>query len=174
MSRSAPAAGPAPANFVHRIPEGDDRRRRVCGDCGFIDYQNPKVVVGTLTTFDERILLCRRAIEPALGLWTHPAGHLERGETAEQGAIRETREETRGKIRIAGLLGVFSAPHKGVVEIVYRAELVDASVLGPTSESSEAQLFSWDEIPWDTLAFPSTSWVLAQHRETIGEFRAAS
>lgn len=174
MSRHAPSPQAHPENFLHRIPEGDDRRRHVCGDCGFIDYQNPKIVVGTLTTLDNRVLLCRRSIEPARGLWTHPAGHLERGETAEQGAIRETREETRGRVRLGELLGVFSAPHKGVVEIVYRAELVDEGAIGPTSESSEVRLFAWDEIPWGTLAFPSTAWVLDRHRATTPEYRAAS
>jgi ADP-ribose pyrophosphatase YjhB (NUDIX family) len=153
-----------PGNFVRQIPAGDDRKRRVCGDCGFIDYHNPKVVVGTLATFEDRVLLCQRAIAPGKRLWTHPAGHLERNETAEQGAIRETLEETRARVSVIELLGVFTAPHKAVVEIIYRARL-RSDEIGPTQESLAVRLFRWEDIPWDELAFPSTSWALSRSRE---------
>ncbi|MEO2167235.1 MAG: NUDIX hydrolase [bacterium] len=153
-----------PANFIRQIPTGDDRKRRICGDCGFINYHNPKVVVGTLATFEDRVLLCQRAIVPGKGLWTHPAGHLERDETAEQGAIRETLEETRAQVSIVELLGVFSAPHKAVVEIIYRARL-RSDEIGPTSESTAVKLFRYEDIPWDEIAFPSTAWAIARARE---------
>ncbi|MFP6663626.1 MAG: NUDIX domain-containing protein [Deltaproteobacteria bacterium] len=122
------------------------------------------MVVGTLATFEDRILLCRRAIAPGKGLWTHPAGHLERDETAEQGAIRETLEETQARVSVIELLGVFSAPHKAVVEIIYRARL-HSDEIGPPAESTAVKLFLWKDIPWNELAFPSTAWAIARARE---------
>lgn len=164
MSRIDPPEPPVPPNFIRQIPVDDDRSRRVCGDCGFIDYQNPKVIVGTLATFEDRILLCQRALPPAKGLWTHPGGNLERGETAEQGALRETLEETGAQVIITDLLGVFSAPHRAVVEIVYRARLLSPEI-GPTRESTAVKLFRWEDIPWEEIAFPATSWALSHSRE---------
>lgn len=152
-------SAPENGNFRHAIPTGDDRVRRVCGDCGFIDYQNPKVVVGTIVTFEDRILLCRRAIPPQIGYLTHPAGHLERGETAEAGAMRECWEEARARIEIESLIGVHSAPDVGVVEIVYGARLVEPT-FAPGPESQDVALYPIDEIPYEELAFPTTSWAL--------------
>lgn len=146
-------------NFRNETPAGDDRVRRVCGDCGFIDYQNPKVVVGTIVTFEDRILLCRRAIPPRIGFLTHPAGHLERGETAEEGAARECWEEARAQIEIESLIGVHSAPEEGVVEIVYAARLRTPE-FAPGSESLDVALYRPDEIPYEELAFPTTRWAL--------------
>ncbi len=148
-----------PACFATRRPPDDDRSRLVCGDCGFVDYQNPKVIVATIARWEGQVLLCRRAIEPSLGLWTLPAGHLERGETAEEGALRETREETRALVAIDGLLGVYSTPEIAQVEIVYTAQILYPE-FGPTPESSEVRLFEPREIPWDELAFDSVRWAL--------------
>src|SRR5690554_7882955 len=86
-----------------RIPEGDNRPRYVCPSCHTIHYQNPKIVAGTLPTYDGRILLCRRAIEPRRGFWTLPAGFMENKETTMQAAIRETGEEAAAKARRNGL-----------------------------------------------------------------------
>ncbi len=152
-------SAPDSSNFRRVIPDGDDRLRRVCGDCGFIDYQNPKVVVGAIVTFEDQILLCRRAIPPRVGYLTHPAGHLERGETAEEGAIRECWEEARARIQIHSLIGVHSTPEAGVVEIIFGARMMEAA-FGPGPESQDVALYRLDAVPLGELAFPTTRWGL--------------
>lgn len=148
-------------------PDGDDRDRHVCGRCGTIHYVNPKVVVGAVCTLGDRLLICRRAIDPRSGFWTIPAGYLELGETAEAGAIREAWEEARARIRIDGLIATYSVARIGQVQLLYRATLLDADVsAGP--ESREVQLIGWDEIPWDELAFPTVHWVLRRAMELRG------
>ncbi len=84
-----PGVGP---HFVRRIPDGDTMERDVCGHCGHISYANPKIVVGSVVVHENRILLCRRAIEPRKNYWTLPAGYLEEHESPEQGARREARK----------------------------------------------------------------------------------
>ncbi|MEM1193695.1 MAG: NUDIX hydrolase, partial [Pseudomonadota bacterium] len=84
--------------FRTQIPAGDDRERSQCGHCGFIDYQNPKIVTGVVATWEDKILLCKRAIEPRKGFWTLPAGYLELNESTEEGAIREAWEEARARL----------------------------------------------------------------------------
>ncbi len=151
--------------FERRIPEGDDRERLVCADCNFVLYENPKIVVGSVVYLEQRILLCRRAIEPRAGYWTLPAGYLELGESAETGARREAQEEARAKVEIEQLLGVYSIPWINQVQLIYRARLLDPEVsAGP--ESQEVGLFLWDEIPWDEIAFPSVHWALGHYAET--------
>ncbi len=140
-------------------PPGDDRERHVCTVCGTIHYHNPKIVVGALCLWQDRLLLCRRAIEPRAGFWTVPAGYLELGETAEEGAAREAWEEARARIRIEGLLAVYSVPRIGQVQLLYRAQLLEPEV-APGPESLEVRLLSWSEIPWDELAFPTVRWLL--------------
>ena len=140
--------------FVEHVPDGDDKPRRVCVGCGFVDYDRPRVVVGAVVTVASRVLLCRRAIEPRRGFWTLPAGHLESREAAVDGAIREAFEEARARIEIDGLLGVYSDPEHSQVEIVYRAHLLEPGfAAGP--ESLEVALFRLDELPWEELAFPA-------------------
>jgi len=102
-------------DFIRRVPEGEDRERRVCGTCGFVDYQNPRVIVGSVVAHDGRILLCRRAIEPRLGFWTLPAGYMELGETMQAGAQREAWEEARARIILDGVLGLYSISRIGQV-----------------------------------------------------------
>jgi len=149
---------------VRRRPDGDDRDRAICGSCGTIHYVNPKVVVGAVCTLSKRILICRRAIEPRAGFWTIPAGYMELGETAEEGAIREAWEEARARISIEGLLAVYSVPRIDQVQILFKARLLDPEVsAGP--ESREVRLVGWDEIPWDDLAFPTVQWVLRRALE---------
>ena len=155
---------PTPHHFEKRVPEGDDRTRDVCGKCGFIDYQNPKIIVGAVPRFGEKILLCRRAIEPRHGYWTIPAGFMEQGESAEEGALREAYEEATVRLKIDGLLAIYSIPHISQVQLIYRTTLVDAH-FAPGIESLEVALFDWDDIPWDELAFPSVKWALEQARE---------
>ncbi|MCH8686061.1 NUDIX hydrolase [Pedomonas mirosovicensis] len=150
-------------SFSRRIPPGDTLLRRVCDTCGFVDYENPKIVVGAVVRQGEQVLLCRRAIEPRHGFWTIPAGFMELNETAEEGARREAREEACADIRITGLLAVYSIPRISQVQLIYVAELTGGFAPGP--ESLEVRLFDWDDIPWDELAFPSVHWALRHRRE---------
>jgi ADP-ribose pyrophosphatase YjhB (NUDIX family) len=142
-----------------KVPAGDDRERFVCPACGTVHYVNPKIVVGSVCTLGERLLLCRRAIEPRRGFWTIPAGYLELGESAEAGALREAWEEARARIELEGLLAVYSVERIGQVQLLYKARLLDEGVAaGP--ESLEVRLLGWDEIPWEELAFPTVRWIL--------------
>jgi ADP-ribose pyrophosphatase YjhB (NUDIX family) len=160
--------------FVRRIPENDNRERMVCADCGFVSYENPKVVVGSVVVSDGRVLMCRRAIEPRHGFWTLPAGYLELGETLEEGAAREAREEAEAEITLDGILGVFSIARIGQVQVIFRARFANAASprFAPGPESQEVTLFAWDDIPWDEIAFPSVRWALDAWRRggegTIG------
>lgn len=143
------------SSMTGRVPPGDDRLRLVCPACGYIAYNNPKLVVGTLPIVDGRVLLLRRAIEPRYGTWTYPGGFLEMGETTEEGACRESREELGIEVGRLRLHGIYNRPSYGVVTIVYLAEVL----LGepkPSSEALEVGYFGPDEIPWEELAFPTT------------------
>ncbi|MCS6811659.1 MAG: NUDIX hydrolase [Tepidimonas sp.] len=141
------------AAVEHRIPDdGDTRVRAVCPACGTIHYENPLNVVGTVPVWGERVLLCRRAIEPRRGLWTLPAGFMELGETTEQGALRETREEAGADVALEGLFTLLNVARVGQVHIYYRARLLSEH-LAPGPETLEARLFAEHEIPWDELAF---------------------
>lgn len=137
-----------------RIPAGDNRERYMCDDCGAIHYQNPRMVVGTVPLFEGRVLLCKRAIEPRLGCWTLPAGFLENGETTEQGALRETREESLATVNITGLYRLFNVAHADQIHMFYLAEMTSAEY-GITAESSEVALFEFADIPWHDIAFPT-------------------
>jgi len=157
-------------DFVRQMPAGDTHERSVCATCGFIDYQNPKIVVGSVVSHGGRILLCRRAIEPRQGFWTLPAGYLELGETAEEGARREALEEAEAAIAIDGLLAVFSLGRIGQIQLIFRASFEAAAephfAAGP--ESLEVALFEWDAIPRDRIAFPSVHWALSAWRDAEG------
>jgi ADP-ribose pyrophosphatase YjhB (NUDIX family) len=146
--------------FVRRIPEDDNRERLICADCGFISYENPKVVVGSVVVSDDRVLLCKRAIEPRRGYWTLPAGYLELGETLEEGARREAMEEAEAAIELDGILGVFSIARIGQVQVIYRARFPAEPRFAAGPESLDVALFGWDEIPWNEIAFPSVRWAL--------------
>ena len=135
-----------------RIPEGDTVPREVCGACGAIHYRNPKVVVGCLAVWEDRVLLCRRAIEPRHGLWTLPAGFMENGESLAAGAARETIEEARARVDVGELYTVISLPQISQVYMMFRSRLLDLD-FGPGPESLEVRLFEEDEVPWDRLAF---------------------
>lgn len=139
----------------HRIPEGDDKPRHICEDCDTIFYQNPKNVVGTVPYDGDRILLCKRAIEPRLGKWTLPAGFMENGESSLEGAIRETSEEAGANIRVTenSLYTLFNLPRINQVYMFFRAELLDLK-FDPGIESLEVALFEEKDIPWDEIAFP--------------------
>lgn len=157
----------APA-FEQKIPLGDDRPRMICGKCGFVAYENPKVIVGAVcTSADGRYLLCRRAIEPRSGFWTMPAGYMELTETSEEGARREVWEEAGAKVEIDALLAIYNISRISQVHMIYRARMItDAFASG--IESLETKLFAWDEIPWDDLAYPNVRWSLRYHRDLQG------
>ena len=148
---------------IKTIPAGDNRIRLVCPDCGYIEYANPKVVVGAVCTWEDKVLLCRRAIEPQLGLWTIPAGFMELGESTSEGAIREVWEEACARVRVEGLVGVYEIPRISQVQMIYRAAMIDPAH-APGVESLEVRLFAWTDIPWSTLAFPSVAWALDAFR----------
>ncbi|MBI5164269.1 MAG: NUDIX hydrolase [Magnetospirillum sp.] len=153
---------------IRMIPEGDDRERLVCGACGYVVYDNPKVIVGAICGFGERTLLCRRGIEPQRGFWTMPVGYMELHETTEQGAQREVWEEAGARVEIDGLLAVYSIPEISQVHMIYRAHMLTPDfAAGP--ESLEVGLFAWDEIPWDDLAYPNVRWSLEYDRDMRGK-----
>jgi ADP-ribose pyrophosphatase YjhB (NUDIX family) len=135
-----------------RVPEGDTLPRYVCSKCGVIHYQNPKIVVGCIPEWEDRILLCRRAIEPRHGLWTVPSGFMENAETLVQGAARETLEEANARVNMGPLYAIYNLPHINQVHVLFRAQLLDLD-FKPGIESLDVQLFGEAEIPWDTLAF---------------------
>lgn len=134
------------------IPEHDDRHRHVCQNCGTIHYQNPQMVVGCIPEWQDQILLCRRDIEPQKGLWTLPAGYLENGETAEEGARRETREETGAVVLGLEPYLMFDIVHIHQIYLMFRSRLQNPD-FHVTPESSEVRLFSPNQIPWDEIAF---------------------
>lgn len=145
------------APTASRIPELEDRERAVCTACGYVDYVNPINVVGTVPVWDEggpgeRVLLCRRNIEPRRGYWTVPAGFLEYGESLGDGAARETREEAGARIELGGLFSVVDVLPVGQVHFFFRARLLDLD-LEPGPETIENALVPVDEIPWGDLAF---------------------
>lgn len=148
--------------FTRQIPAGDNRERDVCGDCGWIHYKNPQVVVGAVCVWDDKFLLCKRAIEPRHGYWTIPAGYLEENESTEDGARRETLEEACAEIEIGQLLAVYNIARISQVQLIYTARLKDGN-FAPGDESLETRLYSWSEIPWDDLAFPTVRWALEQY-----------
>ncbi|MEO0910190.1 MAG: NUDIX hydrolase [Pseudomonadota bacterium] len=156
-------------SFQRKQPKGDTHSRSVCDHCGFVDYVNPKIVVGSVVRHEGKILLCRRAIEPRRGFWTIPAGYLELHETPEAGAKREAMEEANASLELHDLLAVYTVERLSQVQIHYRATLASPD-FSAGEESLEVQLFDWDEIPWDEIAFPTVHWVLEHDRQVeIGE-----
>lgn len=149
---------------LRTIPEGDTHPRLLCPDCGYIAYENPKVLVGSVTTWEDKILLCKRAIHPRAGYWTLPAGFLELHETPAEGAMREAWEEACAKIEVDCLLAVYTILRPSQVQLMYRARLVSPEIAaGP--ESREVGLFRWEDIPWRDIAFPSVRWSLHHFQE---------
>lgn len=154
-------------SFSRKTPPDDNLERLVCDACGYIAYENPKIVVGSVVTWNNKILLCKRAIRPRKGYWTLPAGYLELNETPIEGAMREAQEEACARIRVRDLLAVYSIPRISQVQLMYRAELLDPDVaVGP--ESEEVALVEWADIPWSDLAFPSVHWALGHHEASLG------
>lgn len=138
------------------IPAGDNRDRAVCPNCEFIDYDNPRLITGTIPQYQGKILLCKRDIEPRLGYWTLPAGFMENGETTLEGALRETLEECGSTVIARQPFAMISIPRFNQVHLYYLADLQKED-FHPTSESSEVALFELDQIPWDDIAFSSVT-----------------
>lgn len=143
-------------HLIYRVPDdGDNKPRAICTKCGAVHYENPLNVVGTVCCWGDRgekILLCRRNIEPRKGFWTLPAGFMELDETTSQGAARETLEEAGAEFELQALYSVVNVRRVGQVHLFYRAKLSSSS-FSPGPETLEAALFSEHEIPWDELAF---------------------
>jgi len=144
------------------IPEGDNRPRYVCTQCGTIHYQNPKMVIGSIPVWENggeqggelKVLLCKRAIEPRYGYWTLPAGFMENEETTGEAALRETEEEAGAKVELGNLFTLLNVAHVHQVHLFYLARLLDLDYAAGI-ESLDVQLFAEHEIPWDELAFPT-------------------
>lgn len=155
-----------------KIPPGDSAPRHVCEACNTIHYRNPKMIVGCIPEWEDRILLCRRAIEPRIGLWTVPAGFMENGETTMQGAARETLEEANARIEIGPLYALYNIPHINQVYILFRARLLDTD-FSAGAETLETRLFSEAEIPWEEIAFATVRNTLTHYYRDRkdGEYR---
>ena len=177
MSEPSSFYFPAPrrANFcsqcgtpiTRRVPPDDNRERDLCEHCGAIHYQNPRMVVGTVPVLGDRVLLCRRAIEPRLNTWTLPAGFMELHETTAGGALRETIEEAGADIELGNLYTVIDVPQVDQVHIYYLAH-ASSDALDPGPESLDARYFAIDDIPWDNLSFRS---VVATLEHFVADYR---
>ena len=172
----SPSDGPAAAGFCERcghaverrVPEGDNRPRRVCAGCGHIHYENPKNVVGCLLEWQGKVLLCRRAIEPRHGFWTLPAGFMENGESTVAGAAREAFEEAEARCDDLRLFAVYNLPRISQVYLMFHGRLREGFARA-SEETLEVALFDESEIPWDTLAFPVVTETLTRWFERRGE-----
>lgn len=160
---------PACRNFVLRTPDDDTRDRLVCSECGWIHYENPRIIVSAVVRHGNQLLLCRRAIRPRYGFWTLPGGFLEIGETPDEGARREVREEAGADVQIRQLLSVYTVPRIGHVHLVYLADMITPDYACGT-ESLEVKLFDQvaSRLPWDDLAFPVNQWALRDYLSLQG------
>jgi len=149
------------ADIIVAIPTGDNRERYTCSACDHVFYENPRIIAGSIPVFGDQILLCKRSIEPRSGYWTLPAGFMENGETTQQGAWRETFEESLAKVDIGPLFSVCNVPRINQVHLFYIAQMTNR-VFGPTSESSDVALFSASDIPWDNIAFATVKQTIKQ------------
>jgi len=152
------------ATVTFKVPEGDNLPRFVCGACETIHYQNPNIVAGCIPEWRDKILLCRRAIDPRHGYWTLPAGFMENSETSIEAAARETLEEAGARVEVTSLFAIYSLPHISQVYMMFRSRLPEPDYQ-PGTESLEVELFSESEIPWDKLAFPVIEETLRRYYE---------
>lgn len=152
--------------LTYKLPKGDTHHRYVCEHCSTIHYQNPRMVVGCIPVWQNKILICKRAIEPKYGLWTIPAGFMENGETVEEGAIRETQEESGADVEIVRLHSLYSLPEVNQVYAIYLAKM-KSDFLEPGIETLECKLCTPDEIPWNSLAFTAVDFSLKKYIENM-------
>ena len=146
------------------VPEGDNRPREVCKICNTIHYSNPKIVAGCLPVWEDKVLLCRRAIEPCYGLWNIPSGYLENGESVEDGAKREVWEEAKAEVELGYLITLYSLPKINQIYLQFIGDLVDGK-FAVGEESLECELFDQDKIPWKEMAFTSSTYTLNRYFE---------
>jgi ADP-ribose pyrophosphatase YjhB (NUDIX family) len=140
------------ARVAFKVPQGDSLPRHVCDACNTIHYQNPRIIVGCIPEWEDKVLLCKRAIEPRYGLWTVPAGFMENGETTFNGAARETLEEANARVEVGPLYALYNIPHINQVYMLFRARLLDLD-FSAGAETLETRLFTEDEVPWPDIAF---------------------
>lgn len=153
------------SNHLERtVPPGDNRPRLVCANCGAIHYSNPKVVAGCLPVFEDKVLLCRRSIQPAYGLWNVPSGYLENGESVAEGAQREVWEEAAARVELDYLITLYNIERINQVYLQFVGRLVDGA-FGVGEESLECQLFSEENVPWKEMAFTSSVFTLKRYFE---------
>jgi len=150
--RHCPKCG---GSLAEKIVKANEPMRLVCQACSFIFYQDPKVVAGTLFTLNGGIVLLQRGVEPAIGKWVFPSGFVDRGESVQDAAVRETKEECQLDVQLGLLLNVYSYPRSPIVIVVYTAEVVGGT-LTAADESLDARAFAPNELPWRDLAFDST------------------
>jgi ADP-ribose pyrophosphatase YjhB (NUDIX family) len=149
-------------SLASRTLRTGDPPRLVCQACGFVLFLDPKVATGAIFSLDGGILLIQRGIEPSYGKWVFPGGFVDRGESLEAAAIRETKEESGLDVRLTRLLGAYSAPGNPVILIAYVGEVTGGSIQ-VDEEGLDARVFAPAEIPWDRLAFPSTAEVVRDY-----------
>jgi ADP-ribose pyrophosphatase YjhB (NUDIX family) len=150
--------------LTRTIPAGDNRPRMVCSKCATIHYVNPKIVTGCLPVWEDKVLLCRRAIEPCLGLWNVPSGYLENGESVEAGALREVWEEAAATVKIDYLITLYNLERINQVYLQFVGELVEGK-FGVGEESLESTLFTEADIPWAEMAFTSSTFTIKRYFE---------
>ncbi len=152
------------APLIEKIPEQDSRPRRVCVQCGFVVYFNPKIAAGTVPVRDGRVALIRRGVEPSRGRWSWPCGYVEVDETLEAGALRETREESGLVVSLGTLLGPYSypvtaadgpTPTTGLVVVSWTTPQVEGELVAG-DDAVDAAWFEFAKIPWAELAFDSS------------------
>ena len=167
---SASAFDSADKKFIRQTPPDDNRERLTCVDCGWINYENPRIIVTAIVKHESKIMLCRRAIRPRYGFWTFPGGFMEIGETPEDGAWREVFEEATADVRIHELMGVYAVPRIGQVHLVYLATLNRPEFAAGT-ESLEVEFFDQasPEFPGQDLAFPVNHWAVRDFLSLKGQ-----
>lgn len=138
-----------------RALKAGEPARLVCTGCGFVFYLDPKVAAGTICVLDGGIVLLRRAIDPEWGKWAFPGGFVDRGESVQDAAVRETLEEVHLRVSVTGILDVYSYTGTDTVLVVYSADVVGGE-LATGEEAEDAKAFPPEQIPWDDLAFEST------------------
>lgn len=151
-------------NLEFKIPEGDNMKRFVCQECKTIHYQNPRVIVGCLPVYQDKIIICKRAIDPCKGLWNLPAGFMENGERAEDGALRELKEETGLDGQIIKLHCIYSIPHVNQIYLIFLTR-IDTDKTEPGLETMEVRYFGEQEIPWGDIGFTSSVYAIEKYFE---------
>ena len=151
-------------NLKLKIPDGDSFERYVCQDCHTIHYLNPRVIVGCLPIYEDKIIICKRAIEPCQGMWNLPAGFMENGERAEDGALRELKEETGLEGRILKLHCIYSIPHVNQVYMIFLTHIHSPEAV-PGEETLEVKYFEENEVPWGDIGFTSSVYAIEKYIE---------